>query len=101
MPLIDAWGESPEPTTRTHDTSGRPYARLSALKPGDLVIVDDGFTCMKRWSERAVVEEADLADGVRWLGVRCRSGIHLFIGQLQADGDTLIGVYQKDEFDAH
>ena len=79
----------------THDIHNRPYARLSTLKPGDKVIVDDGFTCMKRWSEREVRANDD--GSVGWL--RCTYNGHGLEGQLDFDDDDiLIGIYRKEDF---
>lgn len=82
--------------TSTHDAHGRPYAKLSQIKPGDKVLVDDGFECMKAWSIRTVWFQA--GD----LYLRCSgpdgeskplTERHSLEGQLQDDGDTLIGIF--------
>lgn len=96
--------------TSTHDLQGRPYAKLSQLKIGDKVVVDDGFDCMKPWKVRTVwgnhsglwlrcagpIEDDDmLSNGP---GQRSLSERHMLDGQLQDDGDTLIGIYRKEDF---
>lgn len=68
----------------SHDNVGRAYAKLSELRAGSNVIVDDSFTCMKPWSKHVV--RADKS-------IDCDCGRHGLDGQLQDDGDTLIGVY--------
>lgn len=76
----------------THDIQNRPYARLSQLKPGDIVIVDDGFTCMTAWSEK------EIRTGDCGLYIECEKGIHTIDGQLDIDGAALIGIYRKEDF---
>lgn len=77
-----------------NDIHGRIYAKLSELKPSDTVIVDDGFDCMTKWSERQVY-----CDSRGELYVPCKSGEHNLEGQLMdADNDSLVGVYRKETF---
>lgn len=62
-------------------------AKLSDLKPGDAVIADDGFTCMKAGPK--TVQSGD--NGV--LYVPCDEGRHYLFGQASlADNDTLVGL---------
>lgn len=70
------------------DKQGRTYARLSGLKVGDKVLVDDGFTCMKPWS-RHRVQKGPSGD----LFIPCRHGQHYLDGQLKGK-DSLVGVYK-------
>ena len=70
-----------------------PYAKLSALAEGSVVIVDGDFTCMKPWSKHVVKNEADRKDTSDYLYIRCNKGTHRLIGQLADDDDTLIGVF--------
>ena len=86
------------------DKQGRPYALVSKVKVGDILIVDDDFTCMDEWSEHEV-----LADGRAppQLYVKCSSGAHYLNGQMasdqedfasDADHDYYIGMYLKEDF---
>lgn len=59
--------------------------KISALKKGDVLIADDGFTCLKN-GERVKVGEADGE-----LFVPCKDGKHFLAGQTD-DGDTLTGL---------
>ena len=85
------------------DASGRPYAKLSELQPGDKVQVDDGFTCIKAGAKRTVWYKGD------GLCIRCGGSAdddedstadkpqvhsHYLVGQLSDDGDSLIGIYK-------
>ncbi len=75
------------------DIQGRPYARLGALVPGAVVIVDGDFTCMAAWSKRIVC-----TDGTD-LFIPCKSGHHTLDGQLDfEDDDILIGIYHEKDF---
>lgn len=74
------------------DSRGRPYARLSQLKPGDKLEFDDGFTCIPDGATRKV--RVGTADA---LYVTCRLGRHYLDGQLVSDGDACIGVYHAKE----
>lgn len=77
------------------DINGRPYAKLSELKPGSLVEVDDGFDCMKGADVLTVQGE------IGSLFISCLSeGGHTLDGQLAGedndqghDPDELIGIY--------
>lgn len=70
----------------THDTTGREYARLSALKAGDVVTLDTGFTCRR-------AGPATLEQGAGELCFQCSAGNHYLGGQLGEDGEHLIGIY--------
>ncbi len=59
--------------------------KLCELHNGDLVHVDDGFTCMTE-GLKAVHEDED------GLYVYCRSGKHYLDGQEDAPGTNLIGI---------
>lgn len=78
------------------DKQGREYAKLSQLKAGDIVWVDDGFDCMKRWSPRVVIAEASDYRPGNELYIKCKSGMHGLEGQLTNDNDSLIGIYAED-----
>lgn len=77
---------------RDSDKQGRKYAKLNELKQGSKVIVDDGFPCMKAWSEREVFEEG------KELYIKCRSGMHSLEGQLEFGTEILIGIYHAEGF---
>lgn len=70
----------------THDTQGRPWAKLSELKPGDHVEIDSGMTCMDAGCIREVMKD-NLG-----LFVVCNEGTHHLIGQT-GDGEHLVGMY--------
>jgi hypothetical protein len=77
--------------TKSHDTSGVEWARLSQLKPGATVRADDGFTCIK--------DGAVLVVGIDDRGslfVPCSDGEHHLDGQCD-DGDHCIGLQVVSE----
>lgn len=82
----------------THDTSGRPYARLSELKAGDVVIVDDGFDCMARWSERVVHLDPEATVDDDRFQIPCTHKWHNLSGQLTGTDDALTGIYHRSVF---
>lgn len=73
---------------KTADTSGKPYAKLSELKPGDVLVADGGFTCMKEGARMKVVKDHDGS-----LFLPCDCGGHHLVGQAD-DGEHLIGLYR-------
>lgn len=90
----------------THDIHNRPYARLDSLKPGDIVIADDGFDCLLPWQPLTVVEyEGELAvfHNTPECGAcggdnehqPCPHGLE---GQLDDETDALIGIYLEKDF---
>lgn len=72
----------------TQSTDGRDWARLSHLAPGHRVVADGGFTCIPEGATK-VVKMND--HGERY--VRCRSGEHGLDGQIDRDGDSLVGFW--------
>jgi hypothetical protein len=76
----------------THDKSWRFYANLSQVEPGDWLIPDGGFTCMKE-GVPLLIERDD--DG---LYVRCDSYRHYLSGQADEDG-YLVGLFREDRDD--
>lgn len=91
-----------------NDASGRPYVKASSLVAGQIVQVDDGFTCIAPWRKRKGL--LDPKDDPSAFYIRCggpvqddavddnthhcpQSHRHYLGGQLAADGDSLIGVY--------
>ncbi len=71
-------------TNQTHDKAGRAYAKLSELKPGDKVELDDGFTC-----HPAGVVILYQRNGLYF---DCHEGGHNLLGQAD-DGEHCVGVY--------
>lgn len=74
----------------THDLQGRAYAKLSELKAGDYIQTDGDFTCRHPWALGMVHVDDDGC-----LYITCDKGDHWLDGQLDDDGDTLVGVYKK------
>jgi len=72
----------------SHDTFGKPYAKLADLKAGDVLELDQGFTCMK--GERNVC----LYHATNELFVHCNHGLHFLSGQDDGDG-YLVGMYKR------
>ena len=70
----------------THSTDGRLWAKLSTTKPGDFLIADGGFDCIKEGAKLLVHER----DGM--LYVECTHGRHYLDGQLDYDMDSLVGL---------
>lgn len=68
-----------------NDKQGRPYAKLSELKAGDSIELDNGFTCAK--SGVTTVQEDNLG-----LYFTCSDGRHTLAGQVE--DETLIGIYR-------
>jgi hypothetical protein len=72
----------------TTDTANRVYARLSELKVGDIVEVDDGFGCLSKGDQRQIKITVNGS-----LYIDCAIGQHTLIGQLDNAG-FLIGIYK-------
>lgn len=87
----------------TNDIRGRIYAKMSELRPGDEVEVDDGFDgCFIPWSKRTVVEvngELALIHNAPECGAcggdnEAGDCHHYLAPQIDDDdGDSLIGIY--------
>lgn len=71
----------------THSTDGREWARLSKLKAGDKVTLDDGFTC--GISNKTL----EVFEGIHGLYLKCDVGRHFLDGQLSSKTDHLVGVW--------
>lgn len=71
-----------------YSKDGREWAKLSALKPGDMLLCDGDFTC--GIANKTVTVKTDV-DGS--LFVSCQSGAHSLAGQLADDGDHLVGMW--------
>lgn len=82
----------------THDKTGRPWAKLSELKAGDKVELDNGFTCHARGVTR-------LGEDSGGLFFRCNGDkekktppyrlTHHIAGQAD-DGEHLVGIYKVE-----
>lgn len=77
-----------EALDRTTDIDGRAYAKLSAVKPGDHLQCDGGFTCLKDGAIRMVKRHVVGRD----LYIDCADGGHTLDGQAD-DGEHLVGLY--------
>jgi len=73
---------------KTTDINGRPYAKLSAMRPGIILEADSGFTCLKSGARVKVIKDHDGS-----LFIPCADGGHHLDGQAD-DGEHLIGLYQ-------
>lgn len=83
------------------DKHGKTWAHSTTVKVGDILVTDDGFTCMGA-GERKTVESWDgpmpntdpeyLKDPFSRLFVECRDGCHFLDGQVGDDGE-LVGLY--------
>lgn len=69
------------------DAYGTEYARLCNLQVGDIIRVDDGFSCMKKWSLKEVK-----SDKLGFLYIECKKGNHYL-----TDEDYQIGIYHGAE----
>lgn len=91
-------------TCSVQDINGREYAKLSELKAGDIIQVDEGFEgCFIPWSQLKLVEidgqlaaihnapECGACEGHG--GPDCP---HFLDGQIADDNDSLIGIYKVD-----
>ena len=70
----------------THDTKGRPWAKLSELKVGDKIETDVGFDCIGAETRFVCVDD----DGLYFV---CKEGRHYLTGQT-VDDEHLIGIYK-------
>lgn len=71
---------------QTHNTNGRPYAKLSELKAGDIVELDTGFTCHTAGKVAVCEDKAGLF-------FECGEGHHYFEGQTE-DGEHCVGIFK-------
>lgn len=80
------------PMHRPTDVYGRPWAHTDELKPGHMIELDDGFTCVaKKRSPKYKRYHRVHRDG-GGLYFECKEGKHYLAGQLGEHGE-LIGVY--------
>lgn len=75
-------------TDKTTDIAGKPYAKLSELKVGDVLAADGGFTCLKDGARRTVKRNVIS----RELYIDCADHGHTLCGQAD-DGEHLVGLY--------
>ena len=61
------------------------YAKIDAVKVGDVVVTDDGFTCIKANKKLKVQEDN------HGLYITCGSGHHYIDGQLN-ENDEYVGL---------
>lgn len=73
----------------THDKDGRPYAKSSEVKAGDLLETDGDFTCIGE-KEIVLIQEDE-----QGLYFACDNGRHFLNGQAD-DGEHLIGLYKPE-----
>lgn len=73
-------------TNQTNDIAGRPYAKLSELKAGDVVELDADFTCRAPGKARLFIQDGELA-------FECSCGGHILSGQAD-DGEHCVGIYK-------
>lgn len=71
---------------QTHDVNGRPYAKLSELRAGDYIELDEGFDCHGKGL-------AQLSKDDGRLFFPCSEGHHYLDGQAD-DGEHCVGVYK-------
>lgn len=70
----------------THDTDGNEYLKLADAKPGQIVWLDDGFTCAKQGSVELLLGPT----GAKCF--RCAQGFHDISGQCD-HGEHCVGIY--------
>lgn len=82
-------------TTLTHDSKGREWAKLSEINEGDMVELDEGFTCVQsgRHTVRFDHDAAQRYGKANGLYVDCKDGHHFLKGQAD-DGDHCVGIYK-------
>jgi hypothetical protein len=71
----------------SHDLQGRPYAKISEVKAGDVLETDGDFTCMPK-GEKVLVRETEKGD----LYFYCDELYHGLCGQIKED--YYIGLYK-------
>ena len=70
------------------DKSGRPWAKISEVKVGDLLEPDGGFDCLECGAHLMVFHDSD------GLFIKCSEGHHYLDGQIE--GDHYIGLYKVE-----
>lgn len=69
----------------THDSTRRPYFKLSEVKEGQQIELDDGFTCARPGPSELIL-------GKHGLYFLCNECEHYISGQAD-DGEHCVGVY--------
>jgi hypothetical protein len=78
----------------THSADGRPWAKLSELKPGDKLVTDGGFTCML---DDAVKEVRQRENGDLYIECDLEGG-HTLEGQVsEVNHDSLVGLWMSTD----
>lgn len=67
-----------------YDLQGREYAFIDDIKAGDVILVDDDFTCMKGWSLKEVFSDEG------GLFVYCDQGQHYLC---EDEDGYVVGMY--------
>lgn len=82
--------------SNTHNAiTGKPWALLSKVKVGDILIADEDFTCLVKGQECEVKLYGDTPqDDGSLLYVSCSIGEHFLSSQV-ANGDHIIGFTVK------
>lgn len=81
------------------DKFGRKWAHSSAVKVGDKLECDPGFTCVARGAVRIVKRDTSIR-GFGGLYIDCKDGQHFLDGQLGDDGE-LDGMYPAQPTRSH
>lgn len=69
----------------THDKNGRPWAKLSEVKDGNVIELGNGFSCRTAGKARVFSNGKDLY-------FDCAKGQHFLSGQAN-DSEHLVGIY--------
>lgn len=79
------------------DINGRDYLKLADAKDGQLVELDDGFTCHAPGNVTLYKKEHYVSGTVCWgLYFNCDEGEHYIDGQAD-DGINCVGIYPLEE----
>jgi hypothetical protein len=89
------------------DLNGCPYALVSEVDEGTIIIVDDAFDCMNAFSEKIVkIDQEKISNSQEYtynecLYIECEEGKHFLDGQIEErEGfpEFYIGIYLKKNF---
>lgn len=84
-----------ESDIRTHDLQGRPYIKLSDIKPGTRLQFDAEFGCLIPGRTYTANVEYGVEDPDVW--VSCKCGKHFLNEQAEENDGYCIGVYAAPE----
>lgn len=73
---------------KSKDKAGKPYAKVSEVKEGTVLVCDGGFTCVDDGAELIVKKDE------KGLYFDCRDAGHYLDGQTD-DGKVYVGLYLK------